>query len=653
MTAPWDPLNSSENIDLEIISASIKREIKNILKSYVGTFDPFNELIQNALDAVDKRGLSDPSFTQKLWLTINLQENSFTLVDNGIGFSDVEFKSFLAPNISFKDGKNSRGNKGVGATYIAYGFNHLELGTKHPDFSFFGEIKNGREWIEDFKGISPRPVVKEAQNTSELFDSIDRGSIFKLTFGGYQTRPKDLSWFQASTVEQWLYLLLIKTPLGCVDLLGKIVSKTSFELTVINAKGEKSSVIETAGYIYPHSRIGASIDLREILQFQAKQVQAGRDATKYPAKFTRLNGLYEFFSKDEVKLLRTTKLGDAEKTLIDEYNVSAYGYFAYSTSLWDELNDNVAKLRKGYRVLRGGIQLANNYMIQGDVFPIPLTSNIGYQNQTHVLVHFENADPDLGRKGFQPELKELAESIGLGIVNEFKAWKTLLRTDSGARPDIGREIALHEWIKHQEEFEQSHPLTINNPHFFKPVNEISISSEPQVEQDVIVLFNQLLAGGVIRGIKLLSTSQYNQYDSLYKFAVNPPETNHIFDKTLNPLGVESINIPIGTVTQPKVLEYKYNLNGLIAEFENGDKKEKEVSLAVAWEIGDQWKKHYEAVSLLDLQNLHQRPFHGITHIFQTPTSSFYAIILKELIAYLNNVDGVQAHHIAAYSTETV
>lgn len=120
----WDPLDG--NMDQEMLSASAKRSIRNILKSYVGTFDPFAELIQNALDAIDKMedflqtsGSTNVDYTKKIWLTINLKDNSFTIVDNGIGFKESEFKSFLAPSISFKDGKRSRGNKGVGATYIA------------------------------------------------------------------------------------------------------------------------------------------------------------------------------------------------------------------------------------------------------------------------------------------------------------------------------------------------------------------------------------------------------------------------------------------------------------------------------------------------------------------------------------------------------
>ena len=47
----WDPLTSGQDVDAEILFAAKKREIKNILKSYVGMYDSFSELIQNAMDA--------------------------------------------------------------------------------------------------------------------------------------------------------------------------------------------------------------------------------------------------------------------------------------------------------------------------------------------------------------------------------------------------------------------------------------------------------------------------------------------------------------------------------------------------------------------------------------------------------------------------
>lgn len=291
-------------------------------------------------------------------------------------------------------------------------------------------------------------------------------------------------------------------------------------------------------------------------------------------------------------------------------------------------------------------------MTQGDLIIIPLTSNTGYQNQCHIVVHFKGADPDLGRKGFQPELKDAAEKVAVGIVNKLKGWRTLLKSDSGVRPDIVKEVELHEWIKQQESHEEVSPLVIRNSHFFAPIHEISITSTPQSEQDVIVLFNQLIAGGVIRGIKLLATSQVKQYDGLYKFVIKEPLDNHVFDKIKNPLGVGELHFNKEHTSPPKVLEYKYNLDALMAEFENGEKSEKDIHLAVTWDVGEAWKKNYNVTSLLDLESIHQRDFHGVTHILKSGTTQFYVIALKELVNYLNDVDGVQDYQKEIYGDDS-
>jgi len=54
---------------------------------------------------------------------------------------------------------------------------------------------------------------------------------------------------------------------------------------------------------------------------------------------------------------------------------------------------------------------------------------------------------------------------------------------------------------------------------------------------------------------------------------------------------------------------------------------------------------------LDLDNLHQRRYHGITHLLTSGTSSFYLIALKELIEYLNNTQGVQDQQKKKYSND--
>ena len=45
-----------------------------------------------------------------------------------------EVKYFLRPNVSFKTGTDLRGHKGVGATFLAYGYSSFSVQTKQGDF---------------------------------------------------------------------------------------------------------------------------------------------------------------------------------------------------------------------------------------------------------------------------------------------------------------------------------------------------------------------------------------------------------------------------------------------------------------------------------------------------------------------------------------
>lgn len=645
----WDPLEEGEKNETEIRSASQKRQIKNILKSYVGMYDPFSELIQNAMDAVDRRAIETPGHKPEIWFTIDLQQNSFEIIDNGVGFKEKEFRSFLAPNISFKEAGKARGHKGVGATYIAYGFDHLQMATKGPNHTFVGEITQGRAWVEDKEGVVTRPVIRKTNTVYKVFDTLDRGSLFRIKFGDSNTRPKDLSWYQASTAEQWRYLLLTKTPLGVISISGA-ESQVKFNLSVVDKNGTITSVTnEKSSYLYPHKLIASSVNLDDVRKAQAALQSKGQDSSQVPQRFFKTSGIYEFLQTEELKQFRQWKNTENAISLIEEYKISAYGYFGYSTQIWDHLNDVVARLRKNYRFLKGGLQLANNHMIQGELLVIPLTSDTGYQNQCHIVVHFQNADPDLGRKGFQPELKEIAESISVAIVNRLKSWKRLLKPDTGAQATIDRDTELHNWLRKQEDHETAAPLKLTNEHFFIPTKKISILSTPQSEQDVIVLFSQLLAGGVIRGIKLLATSQTMQYDGVFRFVITPPPEHLQFDEKENPLGIVDAQVSAEKRSPPKILEYKYCVDGLIRDFESGEKTQKDISLVIAWSMGKLWRKSYEITSLIDSANISHREYHGVTHIMRSQNTVLHAIILEELIQYLNDPSEAQRQQERRYS----
>ncbi|MCP1359069.1 hypothetical protein [Aneurinibacillus migulanus] len=71
----FDPLETKYILNSEAANKAIKREINNILNSYVGWYDPFCELIQNALDSIEEREKNETAdYTPTIWITISIKD---------------------------------------------------------------------------------------------------------------------------------------------------------------------------------------------------------------------------------------------------------------------------------------------------------------------------------------------------------------------------------------------------------------------------------------------------------------------------------------------------------------------------------------------------------------------------------------------------
>lgn len=628
-----DPLNYNAE-DPQLAEKRTKKEIQNIIKSYVGMFDVFSEGIQNALDSIERRskieeekGCTD--WQGKLGLVVNLDTNCITISDNGTGFEHEEFIRFIAPNISYHKGSDlaTRGNKGVGATYLAFGFDTFEVATKSETFSYSGRLIQGRSWVEDHSQQYERP--KLIPNPDAAFNFADQGTTISITVGGQHSRPKSLGFFQAKTAEQWEHLLRCKTPIG--DLIVR-ATRISCSLKVTSEAVTTEREI-LPSYPYPHEFMDAALDIEDFVLWQTQTLRKGGDVTNIPAKYSKRSGIYKKFTEEEL----TTLFGEEENyELISRHKMWAYASFMHSTDVWDVINDKKMGLRKGYRILRGGLLIANNGMTQGEYITIPLTSNIGYQKQCHIVIHLTNADPDLGRKGFQPEIRGVCEELAKKLVNELKRHKARLRPNTAAVASDTRRRDLYQWIREQEKYQEDHPLKLSSAHFFKPKNEISILSIPQKEQDVIALFNQLIAGGVIRSIELLATNQTMQYDGVFKLRLSGDGDLFLYDEVSNPLGVIAENLENFT-SEPRILEYKHDLDYLISEFHNEEKNSNDIDLAVCWTVGSTWKEDFTCIPFLTKENISLRKFHGITHqLTSSSNSKMDVIALRDLILYLDN-----------------
>ena len=652
---PFDPLKAKAIADTEVAALAQKREIKNILGSYVGWYDPFCELIQNALDAVEerKKDEEDSAYTPTVWITINIKDNSITVTDNGIGLDEEKFTKFLCPDISFKSG-NTRGHKGVGATYLAYGFNYIRVSSKYPGFQAVGKMEGARKWLDDESPAS-NPQMKPDDDGSDdpNFAKANRGVSVKIKFDK-TTHPKDLKWIVTDDAPSWHKILSIKTGLGAFH------PNTNIEihLEVVDRNGNITSLNNRGiEYYWPHKAVSKSASIKEIAIKQDELFKKKGVYHELPAKYKNLDAFYERWTTENILEMvknEEIKLEGEEKETLEKYRPEFYISFVYSLKIWEAIHREL-NIRTGLKILYGGIQIAANNMPQGELIQIPLNRNIGRQNQIHCLVHFNNCNPDLGRKGFQSEVVEFAKEITKKIADgPLTKFKLTLRANTGVAPNLNRQEQVDSWKNEMISHEQRNPLDLINENFFLPIKKVSITSKPTREQDVIALFNQLLAGGVIRGIRIMATNERLTYDGLFRVTIEPPSEIHLYNDRTNPLGIDKTildQFELPFIASPKILEYKFSLDGLIEEIENGTKNSNDIGLVVVWDTGEDYKKNYKITSFLDPNNLTLREYHGITHCITDINSGqreMELIVLSELIDYLKDPDKTIAEQIKKY-----
>jgi hypothetical protein len=253
-----------------------------------------------------------------------------------------------------------------------------------------------------------------------------------------------------------------------------------------------------------------------------------------------------------------------------------------------------------------------------------------------------SVNPDMGRKVFQPELKEIADRISRRVVAELRKFQILLKADSGA-PGSNPSKELDDWKDNQRDWQRGNPLRLSIEG-----NELAMISIPREEQDIIALFHELIGMGVIRGLRFYSTGYNTKYDGLFNYRY---DKSHRFDSKSNFWGVDPGIVP--NESGSLVLEYKHSMDGLIRDFEKDEKNPREIALLVCWDLGSEYRKNYQVVSYIVGQEGGTREHFAATHAVYSgtgrSTKAFEVICLKDIVTYYQSPAETVAKQQALYS----
>ena len=141
------------------------------------------------------------------------------------------------------------------------------------------------------------------------------------------------------------------------------------------------------------------------------------------------------------------------------------------------MNEILSKSR-ARRHLSPGLVLAINRQRLADTFPIGATRYETFSRNVLVVVHFDNARPDQGRKTVQDDVLDTAKRAANRAVQYLAQQRSFLRAMGETPSAQQREVELNkqDWEFNVRRHQERSPL------YIPPV---TYESEPLTEQDVV------------------------------------------------------------------------------------------------------------------------------------------------------------------------
>jgi hypothetical protein len=238
-------------------------------------------------------------------------------MDNGRGINANAIERLLAPDVTdkadlFRNGK-SRGHKGVGLTFLAYGFNFFELESRTQTEHYRVRLENARRWVLDPMILAaPQAMLTElADDEGELRQT---GTMVTIQVGP-QTEPQELHRTFASS-EYSITVLETQTAIGVFPSNPPAPHASTFsaQLDYVTRDGTPTSHQLASSYRFPHVKLKSGARTLDVGAYL-------RDSppTQVPARLQRRHeSVYRFYPTDQlVEMLRGRAAGDRLATDAD------------------------------------------------------------------------------------------------------------------------------------------------------------------------------------------------------------------------------------------------------------------------------------------------------------------------------------------------
>lgn len=619
LRAPFSPLERWDNNQARL--QAMRNGLRNVLDSYQGTFDFIIEPVQNSADedeyrffvsrfgqAVQERPVSaDRAYEPTIWVVVNARDDSISVVDNGLGMDREQIQRLVYPSYTEKPQKSQRihrtlrGHKGVGTTFLCYGFNYFRVSTKGADGYLSMELKGGRQWVFS-KDFGPEPSAVPSKETLGLFQGLSRGTAVTVHLDE-STQPQSIARLGA-TPERWALNLRLHTALGLVDLRGEHEYQKRLRvcLIFIDKEGRESTHQIEPTYLFPHTVPG--YDWLDLGKFYREH----EESVVVPSKYQDMDGVYRVWHGED---LIHPKNGPLRGLGFDELLAKdpvIYAVFTHSSRLWDSMSESLTQ-DKRMKVFRSGVWIVSSNAIVGRPIAVEPTYGAGNVDRLLLLADLRNVRPDLGRKGFNPGLEQQLRKAAENVMAYFVARRKPFLKPAGVEPgESHRRLDLYMKLKEAEERQEKSPLDIG----------LSLVVEPKNEPEVIDMYGELLGLGVLLGYQQAGGFHRDTYDLVLRYKVLKEDPRIAYDPKTNPLGLapNAFGGRYALERPPFIGEFKVSLDGLVEEMASKEEAKNfdEMDLVVCWSLGSRWKREYDLLEFGEDVPISKREFFGATHI---------------------------------------
>lgn len=562
---------------------SIRKSIKGIDDSYNNFWDILAELIQNSVDAINKK----PDKTGKIKIEVDALNKSIKIYDDGVGIAKEKIPVLLSPFSTDKENDiGSIGEKGVGLKFVIFQSNDFKMKTSILNSEEISEVNifGAKMWkegdsTEDFC-LDLETKIGTYKGTEIIIKGIENDKLFDLNFNSLK------------------FIIRTKTAIGNVLAIFEETNNIKVYLKYTDRSGTTNSEELPYKYWLPTENIKKN-DKCDLDDFKSWLSEADRtDAEK----------------RNKLKNKIIIKQGEIFHN--DYRNIKYWSCFVPKRKIWNDIsimdgllteesveNEEIMQ-EKAFSIHQAGIYTSVKGMPTGISIEHPNTGYAGYWANLFIIFEDKLLKFDIGRKSINGSTKTIYKEKAKGIFGEYLSYVT--KYVSG-EPEVKTNPI---WDRDNVKTEiDSMPRLSNQIVKFK-----NIPSEQ--EASVAAIFYELIGANLINDLEPVISGYRNKYD-LYAYW-----KNHFI-----------------------VIEFKSHLRNIIRDFDDYVKYSNEIDYIVCWDVNDEDLAALYSASLIleevntsDLFNQQEEYLKETTHKIIVASSSkpIYVIDLKIIIKKLQN-----------------